>query len=266
MAGMPTTGRRARVRPHAADPATRARSRGCARPARSCSARRTPRSSRTAIRRPRATRGTTPTRRAARRRARRRRSRRAWCRRAIGSQTVGSILRPAAYCGVVGLKGTHGLVPVDGRGAAGVVARSRAARFARSVADAALLLSRPGATRPRAGHGAARRGSRWRAELFDARRAGARGVTSTPSSRVSPRAGAARDRGRRCPPSFGEIHAAGQMILEVEAAAYHQPAFAKHAADYGAGHRARLVDERARAAGDRRTSAPTGRAWRSARR
>src|SRR4029450_4657533 len=33
---------------------------------------------------------------------------------AIGSQTVGSVLRPAAYCGVVGFKGTHGLVPVAG--------------------------------------------------------------------------------------------------------------------------------------------------------
>jgi amidase len=39
------------------------------------------------------------------------------------------------------------------------------------------------------------------------------------------------------PVSFGEIHAAGQVILEVEAATYHQPAFAKHAADYGAGIR-----------------------------
>src|SRR6266852_5123040 len=33
---------------------------------------------------------------------------------ALGTQTVGSTLRPAAYCGVVGLKATHGLVPADG--------------------------------------------------------------------------------------------------------------------------------------------------------
>ena len=57
---------------------------------------------------------------------------------AIGTQTVGSILRPAAYCGVVGLKGGYGDVPLDG-----VVPLARsfdhAGPIARSVADAALL-------------------------------------------------------------------------------------------------------------------------------
>ena len=33
---------------------------------------------------------------------------------ALGTQTGGSISRPAAYCGVVGFKGTHGLVPAAG--------------------------------------------------------------------------------------------------------------------------------------------------------
>ena len=33
---------------------------------------------------------------------------------AVGSQTNGSIIRPAAYCGVAGFKPTHGTVPVDG--------------------------------------------------------------------------------------------------------------------------------------------------------
>ncbi len=33
---------------------------------------------------------------------------------AVGTQTNGSVIRPAAYCGVVGIKPSHGRVPVDG--------------------------------------------------------------------------------------------------------------------------------------------------------
>ncbi|WP_344332425.1 amidase [Kitasatospora putterlickiae] len=33
---------------------------------------------------------------------------------AIGTQTVGSVVRPAAYCGVVGFRPTHGRIPVAG--------------------------------------------------------------------------------------------------------------------------------------------------------
>jgi Asp-tRNA(Asn)/Glu-tRNA(Gln) amidotransferase A subunit family amidase len=57
---------------------------------------------------------------------------------AIGSQTNGSVIRPAAFCGVVGYKPTHGLIPRSG-----ALLLSRALDhvgvFARSVVDAALL-------------------------------------------------------------------------------------------------------------------------------
>lgn len=57
---------------------------------------------------------------------------------AIGTQTNGSVIRPAAFCGVVGLKSTRGLIPRTG-----VLAHSQhldtVGVFARSVADAALL-------------------------------------------------------------------------------------------------------------------------------
>jgi aspartyl-tRNA(Asn)/glutamyl-tRNA(Gln) amidotransferase subunit A len=58
---------------------------------------------------------------------------------ALGTQTGGSVLRPAAYCGIVGLKPTHGRIS-----AAGVTplawSLDHVGVFARSVADAALAL------------------------------------------------------------------------------------------------------------------------------
>ncbi|MGH3447649.1 MAG: amidase family protein, partial [Nocardioidaceae bacterium] len=33
---------------------------------------------------------------------------------ATGTQTIGSVIRPAGFCGIVGFKATHGRVPVDG--------------------------------------------------------------------------------------------------------------------------------------------------------
>jgi Asp-tRNA(Asn)/Glu-tRNA(Gln) amidotransferase A subunit family amidase len=58
---------------------------------------------------------------------------------ALGSQTNGSVIRPAAFCGVYGFKPTHGLIPRSG-----VLQLSRTLDhvgvFARSVEDAALVL------------------------------------------------------------------------------------------------------------------------------
>ena len=57
---------------------------------------------------------------------------------AIGSQTNGSVVRPASYCGVVGYKPTRGLIPLEG-----ALAQSKpldtAGVFARDVGDAALI-------------------------------------------------------------------------------------------------------------------------------
>lgn len=58
---------------------------------------------------------------------------------AIGTQTNGSIIRPAAYCGVFGMKPSHGLVS-----RAGALSHSRVldhlGPFARSLEDVALIL------------------------------------------------------------------------------------------------------------------------------
>ena len=57
---------------------------------------------------------------------------------AIGSQTNGSVIRPAAFCGVVGFKPTHGLIPRSG---ALMLSRTldHVGTFTRTVEDAALL-------------------------------------------------------------------------------------------------------------------------------
>ncbi|HSB25219.1 MAG TPA: amidase [Burkholderiaceae bacterium] len=57
---------------------------------------------------------------------------------ALGTQTNGSVIRPAAYCGVYGFKPTFGLIPRDG-----ILKQSRpldqVGVFARSVEDLALI-------------------------------------------------------------------------------------------------------------------------------
>ena len=75
---------------------------------------------------------------------------------ALGSQTAGSVIRPAAFCGVYGFKPTHGLIPRHG-----ILQLSRTldhvGLFARGIDDLALLLEqlqgydeRDPDTRPRA--------------------------------------------------------------------------------------------------------------------
>ena len=75
---------------------------------------------------------------------------------AIGSQTNGSVIRPAAFCGVLGFKPTHGLIPRHGMF---MLSRTldQVGVFARTVHDLALLAGqlvgydeRDPDTRPRA--------------------------------------------------------------------------------------------------------------------
>src|SRR5881628_1084591 len=147
---------------------------------------------------------------------------------AIGSKTVGSVLRPAAYCGVVGFKGTHGLVPV-----AGVIplawSLDHVGVLTRSVGDAALAMS-------------VLAGRDLTPLLVSAPRlALAPELLSRASREVAAHTEAVADAFARAgatvskielPPSFRDLPAAGLTVLEAEAAAYHEPWFVKHADEY----------------------------------
>ena len=101
------------------------------------------------IRADHATRTIPRTRRAARRAARPPRSPTAWCRSRFGTQTGGSIIRPASYCGVVGYKPSFGTINPTG---VKPLAESfdTVGLFARSVDDFALVAACSRARSPRA--------------------------------------------------------------------------------------------------------------------
>lgn len=148
---------------------------------------------------------------------------------ALGSQTVGSVLRPAAYCGVVGLKPTHGLIPVDG-----VIplawSLDHIGVFARWVADAALALGvlvdhEFTITVPRVPRLALAPELLARAEPDVAAQVQSAADTFG-------RAGATIVE-VKLPASFAEIHAAGLAVLEAEAATYHETNYRTHGREYG---------------------------------
>ena len=153
---------------------------------------------------------------------------------ALGTQTVGSVLRPAAYCGVVGFKATHGLTPAED-----VIplawSLDHVGVLTRSVGDAALTLGVLAGQELTGGPRSAptlalapelleraepETAAHLRAAAEAFRRAGARIVEVA------------------LPPSFARLHDAGLIVLQVEAAAYHAPDFAAHAGEYGPGIRA----------------------------
>jgi Asp-tRNA(Asn)/Glu-tRNA(Gln) amidotransferase A subunit family amidase len=93
---------------------------------------------------------------------------------ALGSQTAGSTIRPASFCGVLGLKPTHGLI--DLTGVKRLSARlDTAGLFARSIDDIELLLGTLTGHRRRVAPGPPRiafaRTARWELVEPDARAA-----------------------------------------------------------------------------------------------
>ena len=152
---------------------------------------------------------------------------------AIGSQTIGSTLRPAGYCGVVGLKPAYGTISCAGMTPL-AASLDHVGIFCRSVGDAAAVLevlagrtaspedSVDSATRPP------------RLGL-----PGAMLATAVPevADHLEAVAGTLRQAGAvvedvDVPASYEGFYEAGMAVLQVEAAAVHASHFAAHRDHY----------------------------------
>ena len=163
------------------------------------------------------------------------------CLTALGTQTGGSITRPASFCGVASFKGAWGAWPLEG-----IVPVSEhldhVGPMAHSVADLALLWTLVEARlRPeRAGSLSRRTDAIMEGEWFDRARPPRLAViedyyfeTSEPTALDAFRASVARleEAGAAVerlalPPSFAGMHASHRMVMAVEAAAVHREDFA----------------------------------------
>jgi aspartyl-tRNA(Asn)/glutamyl-tRNA(Gln) amidotransferase subunit A len=160
---------------------------------------------------------------------------------ALGSQTIGSNVRPASYCGLVGLKPTFGRIS-----ARGVMALSytqdHVGLMTRSVEDVALGLGLvaghdpddPSSSRaPVPDYLAAitrRRAPRvglLREFFFERATAEVARITSESVDRLA-RAGAMVEEAK-LPGSFRAVHAAANLIVRSDTAGIHAERFAKHA-------------------------------------
>ncbi len=168
------------------------------------------------------------------------------CLGAIGSQTGGSITRPASYCGIAGCKPTyrrvslHGILPL-------APSMDHPGPIARTVHDLAILLdvlAGPDARDPVCASAPAP--AVYRALLRDqpaAPRLGRlRGLfeeladpvvqqSFEEALKLLGKAGASIQE-QALPPSFSEVIRRHRTIMAVEAAAWHEPLFEKHPDDY----------------------------------
>jgi len=162
---------------------------------------------------------------------------------ALGTQTVGSVLRPAAYCGVVGFKPTHGRISTVGVTPL-AWSLDHVGVLCRSVEDAALGLSVMAGHDPADPHSAAMPIEDYVGALA-APTAPRIGVLRPLLERAEPanaaqlaallealRRGGAQVEDAPLAASFDGIHAAGDTVARAEAAAFHRELYARHAAEY----------------------------------
>jgi Asp-tRNA(Asn)/Glu-tRNA(Gln) amidotransferase A subunit family amidase len=166
---------------------------------------------------------------------------------ALGTQTGGSVLRPAAYCGIVGLKPTHGRIST-----AGVTplawSLDHVGVFARSVESAALAQGvlavhddadpLSAAVAPLTYESSLILDSRLPPRLgvprwlyTDRASPEVSGHLETVASTFAGEGAAIAD--VPSPPSAADFQDAHALIMRVEAAAYHRERFARHRDSYG---------------------------------
>ncbi|HKA61806.1 MAG TPA: amidase [Methylomirabilota bacterium] len=162
---------------------------------------------------------------------------------ALGSQTIGSILRPAAYCGVVGFKPTHGRIS-----AAGVMPLAESLDhvgvFARTVEDCALALSLLAGREGGDGHAGTAPVDDYVAAIAQVATPRV-GVLAALVAQATPEMGKhlegvmqiLESAGARLvevtlPTSFQALTEAGTTVLRAEAAAAHASLYAGHGAQY----------------------------------
>lgn len=171
---------------------------------------------------------------------------------ALGSQTIGSTIRPAAYCGIVGFKGTYGRITTEGvtplswsLDHVGIFARSvaDAARVFKAIVDAADPETAASSDLP-ADAGSPVASARVsappdRPPRFGVPRAWIRSIADPEvQAHLDDVVAVLRSAGARVedvdlPPSAHRIWADGRLVLAVEAAAYHSGWFAEHGSEYG---------------------------------
>jgi amidase len=150
---------------------------------------------------------------------------------ALGSQTAGSIIRPASYCGIVGFKPTFGVVPLDGVSPF-APSLDTLGVLVRRVADVPVLLEPLFGLLPRAAPQRAPRTdgaprlALCRTEQWPLAEASTQGIVEDAAARLG-RAGAGvteLDLG----PEFAGLAAAQRTIMAAEAARVLAPVLARH--------------------------------------
>ena len=162
---------------------------------------------------------------------------------ALGTQTVGSVLRPAAYCGAVGFKPTHGRISTVGVTPL-AWSLDHVGVLCRSVEDAALGLAVMAGHDPADPHSAAVPVEDYVAALAApvpprigvlrplVERADPANASRIKAVLETLRAAGAQVEEAPLAASFEGLHAAGDIVSRSEAAAFHRDLYARHAGEY----------------------------------